>query len=172
MLAVSVTFATFFLVVVAGSYKRSTVKTTQMSEYLVITPDLVWVTICRRTARTPSHGGGAVSWRVFPSPSCRCSWLFSLAVWVEGKRGLGREGQCSIFIKVFSYVHRVLNLIITSNLKNGKPAPPLSNLRSRKQHHHWQMGTIFENIHTFGTGHNPTDHILGCALTLEIYLIF
>lgn len=41
--------------------ENDSLETTQMSEYLVITPDLVWVTLHRRTAWMPSRGGVAVS---------------------------------------------------------------------------------------------------------------
>lgn len=40
------------------------------------------------------------------------------------------------FLFKYAVMFIVLNLIITSNLKNVKPAPPLSDLRSRKHHHH------------------------------------
>lgn len=114
----------------------------------------------------PRRWGGTLSRSGFPSPPCRCSW--PLCFGGVGRRrhsGWGREGQRSIF-KLLQ-CSQIWKLIIISNLKNVMPAPPLSNLRSRKQHYHWQVGT------TFGTGHEPTDHTTGQWSNCEtIYILF
>lgn len=100
----------------------------------------------------------AVSWPVFPLPSCGCPRPLPL---------LERAGS------LFNFNH-VITMFRDSwsrwlfQIKNVLPIPPLSNFRSRKQCHHPQTGTSSENTHTFGTGRIPTGLITGCALGLEI----
>lgn len=124
------------------------------------------MTTCR-AAWKPSWWGGTVSW---PVPFAILGMLMASCLWQCGWGGgvLSGAGRANVCFLSY-YIVQSLKLVIISNLKNAIPAPPLSNLRSRK--HHRQIGTTSENTHTFGTGHKPTDHFTGCALTLELYVI-
>lgn len=72
-------------------------KTTQILQYLVITPDLVQMTT-HRAPQMPSWWGGTVSSPVPHRHPGNAHGLFSLAVWVGRRHSeRGREGQCLIF---------------------------------------------------------------------------